>query len=140
MEADASGEGAHPAIDSGAMSGTDDLGRPVSYLALEEGTAVLAADGEEVGRVAHVLADEEQDVFDGIVISHGVGRHTFADAEQVAAINEHGVTLTISAAEAQALPEPSENPAVMHDNAAEPDVSTLSDKLRRAWDLLSGNY
>jgi uncharacterized protein YrrD len=122
------------------MSGTDDLGRPVSYVALEEGAAVLASDGEEVGHVAHVLADEEQDIFDGIVISHGLGRHTFADAEQVAAIHEHAVTLAISAAEAEALPEPSENPAVMHDDAAEPDPSTLADKLRRAWDLLSGNY
>jgi uncharacterized protein YrrD len=122
------------------MSGTDDLGRPVSYLALEEGVAVLASDGEEVGHVAHVLADEEQDIFDGIVISHGLGRHTFADAEQVAAIHEHAVSLTVSAAEAEALPEPSENPAVMHDDAAQADASTLSDKLRRAWDLLSGNY
>jgi uncharacterized protein YrrD len=122
------------------MSGTDDPGRPVSYVALEEGAAVLASDGEEVGHVAHVLADEEQDIFDGIVISHGLGRHTFADAEQVAAIHEHAVTLAISAAEAEALPEPSENPAVMHDDAAEPDASTLADKLRRAWDLLSGNY
>jgi len=122
------------------MSGTDDLGRPVSYLALEAGTTVLASDGEEVGHVAHVLADEEQDIFDGIVISHGAGRHTFADAEQVAAIHEHAVALTLSAAEAEALPEPSENPAVMHDDASEPDASTLADKLRRAWDLLSGNY
>jgi hypothetical protein len=122
------------------MCGTDDPGRPVSYLALEEGAAVLASDGEEVGHVAHVLADEEEDIFDGIVISHGLGRHTFADAEQVAAIHQHAVSLTISAAEAEALPEPSENPAVMHDDAAEPDASTLADKLRRAWDLLSGNY
>ena len=122
------------------MSGTDDLGRPVSYLALEEGAAVLASDGEEVGHVAHVLADEEQEIFDGIVIAHGLGRHTFADAEQVAAIHEHAVSLTISAAEAEALPEPSENPAVMHDDPSEPDASPLADKLRRAWDLLSGNY
>ena len=122
------------------MSGTDDLGRPVSYLALAEGTPVFGADGDEVGHVAHVLADEEQDIFDGIVIAHGVGHHSFADAEQVAAIHEHGVTLTITAAEAEALPEPGENPAVMHDDASEPDASPLADKLRRAWDLLSGNY
>ena len=121
------------------MSGTDDLGAPVSYLALEEGTAVVSADGEELGHVAHVLADEETDIFDGIVISHGLGRHTFADAEQVAAIHENGVTLTITAAEAEALPEPSENPAVLQDDG-EPDGSPLTDKLRRAWDLLTGNY
>jgi len=122
------------------MSGNDDPGSPISYLALEEGTAVVGSDGEEVGHVAHVLADEEEDIFDGIVIAHGLGRHTFADAEQVAAIHERGVTLTMSAAEADALPEPSENPAVVHDDPADPDGSPLADKLRRAWDLLSGNY
>ena len=122
------------------MSGTDDLGPPVSYLALAEGTAVLGSDGEEVGHVAHVLADEEQDIFDGIVISHGLGRHTFADAEQVGEIHERAVVLALTAAEAEALPEPSENPAVMQDDAAEPDSSPVADKLRRAWDLLSGNY
>ena len=118
----------------------DDLGNPVSYLALAEGTAVLAADGEEVGHVAHVLADEEEDLFDGIVIAHGLGRHTFADAEQVAAIHERGVRLALSAAEAEALPEPSENPAVVHEDPADGEGSPIADKLRRAWDLLSGNY
>ena len=122
------------------MSGTDDLGRPVSYLALAEGTAVLGSDGDEVGQVAHVLADEQENIFDGIVIAHRLGHHTFADAEQVAAIHENGVTLTITSAEAEALPEPTENPAVLQDDPAEPDSSRLGDKLRRAWDLLSGNY
>jgi hypothetical protein len=122
------------------MSGTDDLGAPVSYLTLEQGAAVLSADGEELGDVAHVLADEETDIFDGIVISHGLGRHTFADAEQVAEIYERGVVLTLTAAEAEALPEPSENPAVMEDDPSEPESSPVADKLRRAWDLLSGNY
>jgi len=122
------------------MSGTDDLGAPVSYLALEEGTAVLTADGEEIGHVAHVLADEENDIFDGIVISHGLGRHTFADAEQVGEIHERGVVLTLTSAEAETLPEPSENPAVMEDDPSEPEGSRVAAKLRRAWDLLSGNY
>jgi hypothetical protein len=122
------------------MSPSDDLGAPISYLALEEGTAVFAADGEEVGQVAHVLAVEEEDIFDGIVISHGLGRHTFADAEQVGAIHERGVTLTLTSAEAEALPEPSENPAVMEDDPSESEGSALTAKLRRAWDLLSGNY
>ena len=122
------------------MSPTDDLGAPISYLALEEGTAVYAADGDEVGQVAHVLADEEEDIFDGIVISHGLGRHTFADAEQIGPIHERGVELTITAAEAEALPEPAENPAVMDEDLSESEGSGLTAKLRRAWDLLSGNY
>jgi hypothetical protein len=122
------------------MSPTDDLGTPISYLALEEGAAVFAADGDEVGHVAHVLADEEEDIFDGIVISHGLGRHTFADAEQIGAIHERGVALTITAAEAEALPEPAENPAVMDEDLSESQESGLTAKLHRAWDLLSGNY
>jgi hypothetical protein len=122
------------------MSPTDDLGTPISYLALEEGAAVFAADGDEVGHVAHVLADEEEDIFDGIVIAHGLGRHSFADAEQVDAIHERGVALTITAAEAEALPEPAENPAVMDEDLSESQESGLTAKLHRAWDLLSGNY
>ena len=122
------------------MSGPDDLGAPVSYLTLEEGTAVFTADGEELGQVAHVLADEENDIFDGIVISHGLGRHTFADAEQVGEIHERGVMLTLTTAEAEALPEPSENPAVMEEDPSEPEGSAITNKLRRAWDLISGNY
>ncbi len=122
------------------MSPSDDLGSPISYLTLEEGTPVFCSEGEKVGQVAHVLADEENDVFDGIVIAHGLGHHAFADADQVAAIHEHGVTLTVSAAEAESLPRPSENPAVMGEDPADTVPSTLQDKLRRAWDLLSGNY
>jgi uncharacterized protein YrrD len=117
-----------------------DLGAPSSYLTLEEGTPVYSADGEEVGHVAHVLADEEEDVFDGCVIAHGLGHHVFADADQVEAIHERGVTLTLSAAEAEALPRPSENPAVMEADPDDTTPATLEDKLRRAWELLSGDY
>jgi hypothetical protein len=120
------------------MSG--DLGEPISYLTLEEGAPVFCADGEEVGHVAHVLADEEADVFDGIVIAHGLGHHVFADADQVADIHERGVTLTVSAAEAEHLPRPSENPAVLEADPSDTAPDKLKDKLRRAWDLLSGDY
>jgi hypothetical protein len=43
----------------------------------------------------------------------------------------------------QALPEPSANPAVMTDDPADPrhgESGELRDKLRRAWDRLTGNY
>jgi hypothetical protein len=122
------------------MSPSGDLGSPISYLTLEEDTPVFCSDGEEIGHVAHVLADEEKDIFDGIVIAHGLGHHAFADADQVAAINERGVTLTISAEQAQSLPRPSENPAVLGEDPGDTVPRPLQDKLRRAWDLLSGNY
>jgi hypothetical protein len=118
----------------------DALGRPISYAALTKGTPVLCSDGERLGRVAHVLADEDLDVVDGIVVSHGLGGHAFVDIEQVASIREHGVTLTISSAEAHSLPRPSENPAVLEADPADAGHTGVQDKLRRAWDLISGDY
>jgi hypothetical protein len=119
-----------------------DLGAPASYLTLNDGTPVLSSDDDRIGVVEHVLADEEEDVFDGLVIDarSGPGGHRFVDARLVAEIHEQGVVLTIDAAAVEQLPEPSENPATM---AADPDDVTpdaLGDKLRRAWNLISGNY
>jgi hypothetical protein len=121
-----------------------DLGAPVSYEVLARHTPVLSSDGEEIGTVEHVLAAEAQDIFDGIVIKrqgHGhLLRHAFADAEQIATIHERGVTLTLTAAESERLPEPSANPVAMRDDPAAPRENTLARKLSRAWDLLSGKY
>lgn len=119
-----------------------DLGNPASYLVLADGTPVLSSDGHELGTVEHVLADADADVFDGVIVDMraGPGRHRFADADQVDAIYERGVVLSLNAAAAKRLPEPSENPATL---AADPNDTTpegLDDKLRRAWDYLSGNY
>jgi Uncharacterized protein conserved in bacteria (DUF2171) len=120
-----------------AMS--DDRGAPMSYLTLEPGTPVLTSDGTEVGTVAHVLAHADADIFDGIVIASG-GGHRFVDAPQVAHIAADGVTLALDARAAEALPEPSENPAEMSPDPDETAASDLTRKLRRAWDLVSGNY
>jgi uncharacterized protein YrrD len=119
-----------------------DLGNPASYLVLADGTPVLSSDGQAVGKVEHVLADADADVFDGLIVDMraGPGGHRFADASQVASIHERGVVLTLDASAAEQLPEPSENPATL---AADPDDTApddLKDKLRRAWDYLSGNY
>jgi hypothetical protein len=117
-----------------------DAGAPISYLTLQPGTPVRASDGTEVGTVAHVLADADADIFDGLVIDGRGGGHRFVDAPEVAEIAEGAVTLTLDAAGAERLPEPSENPAGL---TAQPDDSAESDlsrKLRRAWDYLSGRY
>ena len=65
-----------------------DLGDPVSYLVLSDGTDVISADGQKVGTVEDVLADANADVFDGVIVDmrEGPGGHRFADAEQVASI------------------------------------------------------
>ena len=119
-----------------------DLGDPISYLVLEDGTPVISADGQKIGTVEHVLADADSDVFDGLIVDMraGPGGQRFADASQIDTIHERGVVLTLDQAGAERLPEPSENPATM---GADPDDVTpdgLDDKLRRAWDYLSGNY
>jgi uncharacterized protein YrrD len=119
-----------------------ELGDPISYLTLEAGTPVLSRDGERVGEVEHVLADDSVDVFDGIVIDtrSGPGGWRFADADQVDSIHERGVVLSLSASEARALPEPSENAATMAADPSDTEGSALGEKLRRAWDYISGRY
>jgi hypothetical protein len=119
-----------------------DLGDPTSYLELDDGVPVFSADGEQVGAVQHVLADAGADLFDGLVIDTrtGPGGHRFADATQIEALYQRGAILTLDAAGCERLPEPSESPAVM---AVDPDDTApddLGDKLRRAWNVISGNY
>jgi hypothetical protein len=126
-----------------------DLGNPISYLALARGTEVYSADGDEVGVVDHVLEDDREDVFDGIVIAHHddhhrrlghTHSHCFADRDQIASIHERGVTLAVSTAEAAELPKPSANPAVLRDDPTVGGDHGLHAKLMRAWDKISGNY
>jgi PRC-barrel domain len=115
-----------------------DLGDPIAYLALANGTPVYSSDDQEVGKVTHVLADEGEDVFDGIVFHHGVHGHLFADADDIDRIYERGVMLKLDLAAAEQLPKPSANPAVIRDDPAESQSEWRHQKLRRAWDLISG--
>jgi uncharacterized protein YrrD len=119
-----------------------DHGQPRSYLEVDEGVDVITSDGQIVGALEHVLADEQSDIFDGIVVdtSAGPGGHRFVDAPDVAEFFERAVILTLSAAEAEGLPEPSDNPAVMQHGGEEDAEGRLAQKLRRAWDLISGRY
>jgi uncharacterized protein YrrD len=119
-----------------------ELGDPASYLVLEDGTPVLSADGHEVGTVEHVLADPDADVFDGVIVDMraGPGGHRFADAEQVGGIYERAVVLRVDAAAAERLPEPAANPATLDTGPDDVVPDDLGDKLRRAWDYLSGRY
>jgi hypothetical protein len=127
---------------TGRIGTVDDLGEPASYMTLAEGAAVLSSDGERVGSVAHVLADPEVDIFDGIVVEGGglTGGHRFVDASQVDEVYERGVVLAIDAAAAARLPEPSANPAAVDSGPEDTVPEDLGDKLRRAWDRISGKY
>jgi hypothetical protein len=119
-----------------------DLGDPGSYLTLTDGTPVLSSDGARIGVVQHVLADANSDVFDGLIVDTqaGPGGWRFADASVVDAIHERGVVLTLDEAAAERLPEPSENASEMTATPDDAGPDDLGDKLRRAWDWISGRY
>lgn len=120
----------------------DELGLPISYQVLAEGTRVRSCDGADVGAVTHVLADVEDDIFDGLVIDSrvGPGGHRFVDAPEVDELFERGVLLKLDAAACERLPEPSANPAAMDVEPGTTVEGGLQHKLRRAWDLISGKY
>ncbi len=117
---------------------TPDLGNPISYLVLAKGTPVLCSDGHELGRVEHVLADADADVFDGVIVALDDGGHRFVDAPEVGEIFERGIILKIDAAEAAQLPKPGPNPGVLSVSAADVAGQPRPGLLRRTWDRLSG--
>jgi hypothetical protein len=93
-----------------------------------------------VGEVRHVLAATEEDIFDGVVLESrlGSGGHRFADATLIEGIYEQGVLLSLDAEGAERLPEPSANPAAVEAGPEDTVPDDLADKLRRAWDRISG--
>ncbi len=101
----------------------EDLGEPVAYLVLREGVPVYAPDGEPVGTVEHVLADEREDVFHGLLIKTSDG-HRFAAGAQVAGLYERGAIVT----------EPAERLA--RPSADLPEGRREDSSLKRAWDWL----
>lgn len=122
----------------------EDLGAPSSFLLCSEGTPVYSSDGVKLGEVEHLLADEDTNIFDGIVLDRSIlpGGHRFVDATHVDEIFERGVVLELDAAAAEGLPEPSENPAAMEVTGEDFVERELDDeleaKLKRAWDRISG--
>jgi hypothetical protein len=120
----------------------EDVGDPISYFVLEPGTPVYAEGGVAVGTVRRVLADEQEDVFDGLVIRTADGDR-FADRDQIGPIHQRAVVLLLSADACRGLPEPSENPAVMRDDPAEgreTSVGHIEDMARAVWNRITGNY
>jgi hypothetical protein len=93
------------------MAPIDD-GHAVHYTAVQRGTAVISSEGEEVGKVAEVLDNYREHIFDGLVIETSSGERKFVDAPEVARTAERAVTLTITSAEVAELgPPPSSRPA-----------------------------
>src|SRR5207244_9492322 len=67
---------------------------PVSWLMIEPGWKVVAADGTEIGRVEDVTGDSNADIFNGLSISTGLlARPRYVPAELVAEIFEGSVQI-----------------------------------------------
>ena len=77
------------------------MANPISYMALQKGTPVLASDGSELGTVAEVIADEQKDIFSGLEITSGLlTGNRFVPADLVGSITDEAVELTIGPGEA----------------------------------------
>jgi hypothetical protein len=69
---------------------------PIAWLALEEGTPIFTSDGEQIGKVAEVVADSVQDIFSGVTFRRGVlDKPLFVPAEQIDRLTMGAVHLTI---------------------------------------------
>jgi hypothetical protein len=82
-----------------------DAGAPISYIVLEPGTPTYTSDQRSLGEVKRVLADQEEDIFDGLIVATADGDR-YVEAAAVREIFERGVMLKLSAAEAADLPVP----------------------------------
>jgi hypothetical protein len=92
---------------------------PVSWLMIEPGWNVEAADSEEVGRVEEVLGDSTIDIFDGLSIASGMfARPRYVPAEVIAEITEGRVRLQLTREEIDRLGEFKE-PAVQEQLSSE---------------------
>ena len=106
-----------------------DDGKPISYLALANGTPVLSSSGSEFGTVVHVLQIPELDEFDGIVVGTKDG-HRFVDRDQITAITTSHVQSNLSDDQATALPAP-DGPPVLHLDVEYDQGSSLSARFAR---------
>jgi hypothetical protein len=67
---------------------------PVSWLLIENGWTVVGSDGEEVGTVSRVDADEQKDIFSGLEVRTGMlGGSRYVPAERVARIEDGRIEL-----------------------------------------------
>ena len=83
-----------------------DDGTAIHYSEVARGTPVYDANGAEIGAIERVLDNYRERILDGFVIRLPGRGLRFVDAPEVARTAERGVTLTITAADAQSLPPP----------------------------------
>jgi uncharacterized protein YrrD len=76
----------------------------VAWIVIERGWEVLSSDGQKVGTVDEVLADENADIFDGLAVAPGLlKKPKYVPAERVGEIVEGSLTLELTRDEFEAL-------------------------------------
>ena len=85
---------------------------PVSWLVVEPGWEVVAADGSGVGTVREMIGDTGKDIFNGLSVTPGLLKAAkYVPAESVGPITEVRVELTLSPEQFDALDRYDEPPA-----------------------------
>lgn len=73
-------------------------------MTLAKGTPVVASDGEVIGKVGTVVADEEKDIFSGLSVTAGLfDKERFVPAERISEMTEDEVRVSLSSEEAENL-------------------------------------
>jgi uncharacterized protein YrrD len=85
----------------------------VSWKVVEAGAEVVSTEGENVGTVSRVVGDPDADVFTGLAVKMGIlGAERLAPSERVTGIWSDRVTVDMTKAELEALPEYEDAPVV----------------------------
>jgi rRNA processing protein Gar1 len=115
----------------------EDLGPPIAYTVLEEGTPIFDSEGKRVGVVERVLGDMQLDIFEGVIIHTRPlpGRHLYADMNQIAELHANGVVLKVTRDELHEPPD--EAKRKQREDSRDRPESPLEARLRRAWDWLT---
>jgi hypothetical protein len=84
---------------------------PVSWLLVDRGWKVEAADGTELGKVEETVGDSSHDIFSGLTVATGVlSTPRYVPAERVAEITVGRVRLALDPDEFERLDEYEEPP------------------------------
>ena len=115
----------------------------ISWTSIAHNWTVRSSDGKDIGHVFLVVGDENEDIFDGLAITHhaGFAFHNYADrphyveAAKVGEIDDSGrVTLTITCDECRHLPlhDPPESAEII------PEKASFIDRAREEVEHLTG--
>lgn len=85
---------------------TSSSSEPVSWLLVERGWKVEAADGSELGKVEETVGDSSLDIFSGLTVATGLlSTPRYVPAERVAEITDGRIRLAIDPDEFNRLDE-----------------------------------